>query len=135
MQESHVEVIGNLTADPVTKVIGPKDTAVTNFRLASTPRWRDKDTGAWRDGETSFYNVSTWRWLAENVAASLHKGDRVVVIGRLRQRTYLTADAVERTSLDIDADLVGPDLNRHVAAVRKVDRPASAPGEITAPAA
>lgn len=122
MQDSHIEVIGNLVADPTLRVVGSSAAAVANFRIASTPRWRDRETGQWRDGVTTFYNVSAWRGLAENVGASLHRGDRVLVVGRIRERAYVTSAGVERTSLDVDADVVAPDLNRHTAVLAKPNR-------------
>lgn len=123
MQESHIQVTGHLCADPALRVVG-NGTPVSNFRIASTPRWRDRESGVWRDGDTTFYSVSCWRALAENVTASLVKGDKVVVIGRIRQRSFVTSAGVERTTLEVDADLVGPDLNRQTAIVRKVTRSA-----------
>jgi single-strand DNA-binding protein len=132
MQESHIQVTGNLCADPILRVVG-NGTPVSNFRIANTPRWRDRESGVWRDGTTTFFNVSCWRALAENVTASLVKGDKVVVIGRLRQRDFVTSAGVERMSLEIDADLVGPDLNRQTANVRKAQRPA--PPAVGGPAA
>jgi single-strand DNA-binding protein len=126
MQESHVQVTGYLCADPTLRVVG-NGTPVSNFRIASTPRWRDRETGVWRDGDTTFYNVSCWRALAENVNASLCKGDKVVAIGRIRERSFVTSAGEERRSLELDADLVGPDLTRHTASVRKPHRSTAAP--------
>ncbi|HVV29670.1 MAG TPA: single-stranded DNA-binding protein [Mycobacteriales bacterium] len=139
MQESHVQLTGHLCADPVLRVVGG-GTPVANFRIGVTPRWRDRESGTWRDGSSTFYNVSCWRRLAENVTATLHKGDRVVVIGRLRDRAWVNASGEERVSHEVDADLVGPDLNRHTATVRKPLRPsdggpdaaAARPGEAVA---
>lgn len=105
--------------------------------MGCTPRWRNRETGTWQDGQSTFYSVSAWRGLADNIAASLHRGDRVIVIGRLRQRTYTTATGEERLVVEVDADTVAPDLNRHEAIVRKAareqapaaqDQPAPGPG-------
>lgn len=130
MQESQTILVGNLTADPVFRVI-PSGAAVTSFRIACTPRLRDKETGSWRDGDPVFAGVSCWRHLAENVADTVRRGDRVVVIGRLRLRTWTGNDGLERTSLEVDADTVAPDLNRHTAQLRKVSR--SAAGAASSP--
>ncbi|MGH3745058.1 MAG: single-stranded DNA-binding protein, partial [Mycobacteriales bacterium] len=95
---------------------------VCSFRIGVTHRQRDRKTGDWVDGESMFLSVSAWRWLGENVHASLHKGDRVVVHGRMRQRTFTTQAGEERMVSEIDADFVGPDLNRHTAVLAKPDR-------------
>lgn len=136
MQESSITLVGNLTADPQLRVI-PSGASVCSFRMGCTPRWRNRETGTWQDGQSTFYSVSAWRGLADNIAASLHRGDRVIVIGRLRQRTYTTATGEERLVVEVDADTVAPDLNRHEAIVRKAareqapaaqDQPAPGPG-------
>jgi len=124
MQDSYVQVSGNLTADPVIRTF-PSGAVVCNFRIGVSSRWRDRQSGQWRDGEATFYTVSCWRQLAENASESLHKGDRVIVVGRLRDRSWTTPEGEQRTSHEIDADTVGPDLTRHVASLRKSYRSAS----------
>jgi single-strand DNA-binding protein len=121
MQESHVILVGNLTADPSLKSV-PSGAKVCNFRIGVTPRWRDKESGQWRDGDSMFYGVDCWRALAENANDTLRKGDRVVVVGRLRQNSWTSPEGQERSSVEVEAETVGPDLNRHVAILRKVSR-------------
>ncbi|MGH3979877.1 MAG: single-stranded DNA-binding protein [Pseudonocardiaceae bacterium] len=105
--ETILTLIGNLTADPELRYTG-SGTAVANFTVASTPRYF-KD-GEWRDGDALFMRCSLWRQPAENVAESLHKGDRVIVTGRLRQRSYETSEGEKRTVIELDVDEVGPSL-------------------------
>lgn len=114
-------VTGNLVADPQLRIVA-SGAPVCSFRIGVTPRHRDKDSGQWVDGTSMFLSVSAWRGLAENVHASLHKGDRVVVHGRMRQRSFTTQAGEERVVSEIDADFVGPDLNRHTAVLAKPDR-------------
>jgi single-strand DNA-binding protein len=99
MADTQTVLVGNLTADPELRVI-QSGVAVANLRLAVTPRVKDGDQ--WRDGETSYFSVTCWRDLAEHVADSLHKGARVVVAGRLRQRSWETPE--------VEADEIGPSL-------------------------
>ena len=133
MQEFTTTVIGNLVADPQLRIVG-SGVAVCSFRLGVTPRHRERDTGQWVDGTSMFLSISAWRSLAENAHASLHRGDRVVVIGRMRQRSYTTQMGEERVVWEVDADLVAPDLSRHTAVLAKpprrnavVDEPARVP--------
>jgi len=107
MADTHVTMTGNLTDDPELKFT-PNGSTVANFRLAVTPRVRDGE--AWRDGETSFFRVNAWRDLGENTADSLSKGDRVVVIGRLRSRSWETPEGERRTVVEVEADEVAPSL-------------------------
>jgi single-strand DNA-binding protein len=109
--EPFITVVGNVGADPRTRVVAGGQ-VVTDFRIASTPRKVDRSTDAWSDGETMWFGVSCWRVLAENVAASLKKGDRVVVTGRLRARSWKTEQGEERSNLEIEAQTVGFDLAR-----------------------
>jgi single stranded DNA-binding protein len=90
MADTHITLTGNLTDDPDLRYT-PNGTEVANFRLAVTARVKDGDT--WRDGETSFFRVNVWRQLAEHLAESLSKGDRAVVIGRLKSRSWETPRA------------------------------------------
>ena len=111
MLEPVITVAGNVGAMPRTRVVA-NGSVVTDFRIAHTPRKVDKATGAWSDGETIWFGVSCWRLLAENVAASLKTGDRVVVSGQLRAHSWKNEQGEERSSLEIDARSVGFDLSR-----------------------
>ena len=112
MADTHVTITGNLTDDPELKVI-PNGNAVANFRVAVTARVRDGET--WRDGDTSFFRVTCWRDLAEHVADSLAKGDRAVIIGRLKSRSWETPEGERRSVVEVDADEVAPSLRFAVA--------------------
>jgi single-strand DNA-binding protein len=105
--DSTVIVIGNLTADP-DLAYTPNGTALCRLGVAVTRREHDGDV--WRDGETSFYDVVCWRHLAENVAESLHKGDRVVVVGRLRQRSWESPEGERRSKIEVNAEELSPSL-------------------------
>ena len=107
MPDTHVTITGNLTDDPEVSFT-PNGAAVTNFRLAVTARIKDGDT--WRDGDTSFFRVNVWRQLAEHVAESLSKGDRAVVIGRLRSRSWETPEGDKRQMVEVTAEEAGPSL-------------------------
>ena len=107
MPDTHVTITGNLTADPELKLT-PNGAAVANFRVAVTARVRDGN--AWRDGDTSFYRVTAWRDLATNVTDSLGKGDRVLVVGQLRMRSWVTDEGEGRSVVEVTADEVGPSL-------------------------
>lgn len=111
MHEPFITVVGNIGATPRTRVVAGGQ-VVTDFRIASTPRKVDRASGAWSDGETIWFGVSCWRLLAENVAASVKTGDRVVVTGRLLARKWKNDQGEERSSLEIDAQTVGFDLAR-----------------------
>lgn len=131
MGEVTVTVTGTVASEPMKR--STKDGAtVVGFRLASTPRRLDRSTGEWSDGETLFFGVSCWRRTAENVVASLSKGDGVLVTGRLSTRSYVTSSGEQRSSLDIDATAVGPDLSRATARPVRVPRQQSEP--VAAPA-
>lgn len=107
--ETPITVIGNLVADPELRFT-PSSAAVANFRIASTPRFYNRDTNQWEDGEALFLTCNVWRQAAENVAESLKKGMRVIVQGRLRQRSYQTREGENRTVYEIEVDEVGPSL-------------------------
>lgn len=111
VHEPAITVAGNVGAMPRTRVVA-NGSVVTDFRIASTPRKVDKATGTWADGQTIWFGVSCWRSLAENVAASVKTGDRVVVTGSLRARSWKTEQGEERSGLEIDAQAVGFDLSR-----------------------
>jgi single-strand DNA-binding protein len=107
--ENTVVVVGNLAADPDYRRLD-NNAEVTNFRVGSTRRRFDKEAGGWVDAETSWWRVSCWRGLAANAAASLRKGDRVVVVGRVRTSYWEKEDGRSGTSLEVEADAVGHDL-------------------------
>ncbi len=119
--ETTITVVGNLVADPELRFT-PSGAAVASFRIASTPRSFDKNTNEWKDGESLFLTCSVWRQYAENVAESLTKGTRVIVTGRLKQRSYETREGEKRTVFEIDVDDVGPALKNATAKVNRVSR-------------
>jgi single-strand DNA-binding protein len=121
-----ITVVGNLTGDPELRFT-PSGAAVANFTVASTPRTLDKATNEWKDGEALFLRCSIWRQAAENVAESLQKGMRVVVQGRLKQRSY-EVNGEKRTSYELDVEEVGPSLKYATAKVNKTTRGAGAGG-------
>ena len=107
--ETVITLIGNLVDDPELRFT-PSGAAVASFRIASTPRTYDRASGEWKDGETLFLSCSAWRQLGENVAESLTRGARVIVSGRLKQRSYETREGEKRTVYEVDVDEVGPSL-------------------------
>jgi single-strand DNA-binding protein len=119
--ETVITVVGNLTADPELRFI-PSGAAVANFTVASTPRTFDEQNGAWKDGETTFLRCTVWRQYAENVAESLTRGARVLVQGRLVQRSFETREGTKRTVVEVQVDEVGPALRYATARVNKVSR-------------
>ncbi len=119
--DTTITVIGNLTDDPELKFTS-SGVAVAKFRLASTPRFMDKASGEWKDGDPLFLACTVWRQAAENVAESLQRGARVVVVGRLRQRSYETQQGEKRTVVELEVDEVGPSLRYATAKVQKMQR-------------
>ncbi|MEU9706851.1 single-stranded DNA-binding protein [Streptomyces sp. NPDC047981] len=119
--ETTITLIGNLVDDPELRFT-PSGAGVAKFRVASTPRIFDKTTNEWKDGESLFLTCSVWRHVAENVAESLTKGMRVIVQGRLRQRSYETNEGEKRTVYELDVEEVGPSLRNATAKVAKVQR-------------
>jgi single-strand DNA-binding protein len=119
VSDTHVTVTGNLTADPELKFT-TNGAAVANFRIAVTSRVRDGE--GWKDGETSFFRVNAWRQLAQHVTDSLGKGDRAVVIGRLKSRSWETPEGEQRSVVEIDADEVAPSLRWAVAKPERASR-------------
>jgi single-strand DNA-binding protein len=109
MNETTITVIGNLTADPELRFT-TSGTAVANFTVATTPRNFDRSSGEWRDAEPLFMRCTLWRQPAEHLAESLHRGDRVIVVGRLRQRSYDAREGDKRTVIECDATEVGASL-------------------------
>ncbi|RNL83199.1 single-stranded DNA-binding protein [Halostreptopolyspora alba] len=119
--ETQITLVGNLVDDPELRFT-PSGAAVANFRVASTPRYFDRQAGEWRDGEAMFLTCSVWRQYAENVAETLARGMRVIVQGRLKQRSFETKEGEKRTVFEIDVDEVGPALRSATAKVTKVQR-------------
>lgn len=119
--ETVITVVGNLTADPELRFT-PSGAAVANFTVASTPRFFDRQAGEWKDGEAMFLRCNIWRQAAENVAESLTRGMRVIVQGRLRQRSFETKEGEKRTVIELEADEIGPALRYATAKVNKVSR-------------
>lgn len=107
--DTNITVVGNLVDDPSLRFT-PSGAAVCNFRMASTPRSFNRQTNQWADGEALFLTVNVWRQAAENVAESLSKGMRVIVTGRLKQRSYETREGEKRSVFEVEADEVGPSL-------------------------
>ena len=116
-----ITVVGNLTADPELRFT-PNGSAVANFTVASTPRVLDKATNEWKDGDALFMRCSVWRQAAENVAESLQRGQRVIVTGRLKQRSYETKEGEKRTVIELEVDEVGPSLKYATAKPNKTTR-------------
>lgn len=116
--ETVITVVGNLVDDPELRFT-PSGAAVAKFRVASTPRTFDRQTNEWKDGESLFLTCSVWRQAAENVAESLTKGTRVVVQGRLKQRSYEDREGIKRTVYELDVDEVGASLRNATAKVTK----------------
>lgn len=119
--ETQITVVGNLVDDPELRFTR-NGAAVASFRVASTPRFFDRQSGEWKDGEALFLTCSVWRQAAENVAETLQRGMRVIVQGRLRQRSYETQQGEKRTVYEMEADEVGPALRYATAKVTKVSR-------------
>ena len=119
--ETVITVIGNLTGDPELRFT-PSGAAVANFTVASTPRTFDRQSNEWKDGDTLFMRCSIWRVAAENVAESLTKGMRVIVQGRLVQRSYETREGEKRTVVELQVDEIGPSLRYASAKVTRAQR-------------
>src|SRR4051794_37835049 len=119
--ETVITVVGNVTDDPELRFT-PAGAAVANFTVASTPRSFDRQSNEWKDGDTLFLRCSVWRQAAENVAESLQRGSRVIVQGRLRQRSFETREGEKRTVVELEVDEVGPSLKYATAKVQKMNR-------------
>ncbi|MEJ3655800.1 single-stranded DNA-binding protein [Actinomycetes bacterium KLBMP 9759] len=119
--ETVITVVGNLTADPELRFT-PSGAAVANFTVAATPRTFDRQSGEWKDGDALFMRCNVWRQAAENVAETLTRGMRVMVSGRLRQRSFETREGEKRTVVELEVDEVGPSLRYATAKVNKVSR-------------
>jgi len=119
--DTQITIAGNLVDDPELRFT-PSGQPVAKFRVASTPRYLDKNTNEWKDGDSLFLTCNVWRQAAENVAESLTRGTRVIVSGRLRQRSYETKEGEKRTVYEIEVDDVGPSLRNASAKVSKMAR-------------
>jgi single-strand DNA-binding protein len=119
--ETIITVIGNVTADPELRFT-QSGAAVANFTVASTPRYLDRQADEWKDGEALFLRCSIWRQAAENVAESLTRGARVIVSGKLKQRSYETREGEKRTVVELQVDEIGPSLRYATAKVTKLAR-------------
>jgi single-strand DNA-binding protein len=122
--DTQITIIGNLVDDPQLRYT-PTGQAVASFRVASTPRFLDKQTNEWKDGDSLFLSCNVWRQAAENVAESLQRGMRVIVSGRLRQRSYETKEGEKRTVYEVEVDEVGPSLRNASAKVARSSRATS----------
>jgi len=119
--DTQITIAGNLVDDPELRFT-PAGQPVARFRVASTPRFRDNATGEWKDGDSLFLTCNVWRQAAENVAESLTRGMRVIVSGRLRQRSYETKEGEKRTVYEVEVDDVGPSLRNASAKVNRIAR-------------
>jgi single-strand DNA-binding protein len=119
--ETTITIVGNLTDDPELRFT-PSGAAVVKFRVASTPRFLDRGSGEWKDGDPLFLACTVWRQAAENVAESLIRGTRVIVTGRLRQHSYETREGEKRTVIELEVDEVGPSLRYATAKPQKMTR-------------
>lgn len=119
--ETTLTVVGNLTSDPEIRYTAA-GAAVASFTVASTPRTFDRQSGEWKDGEALFLRCNVWRQVAENVAESLTRGSRVLVSGRLRQRSFETKEGEKRSVVELEVDEIGPSLRYATAKVNKVSR-------------
>src|ERR1700746_1730425 len=119
--DTQITISGNLVDDPELRFT-PAGQPVARFRVASTPRFLDKNTNEWKDGDSLFLTCNVWRQAAENVAESLTRGMRVIVSGRLRQRSYETREGEKRTVYEVEVDDVGPSLRNASAKVNRAAR-------------
>ena len=119
--DTQITVVGNLVSDPELRYT-PTGVAVANFRVASTPRTFDRQANEWKDGDSLFLTCNVWRQAAENVAESLQRGMRVIVMGRLHQRSYETREGEKRTVFEVEVDDVGPSMRNASAKVAKSNR-------------
>jgi len=125
--DTQITIAGNLVDDPELRFT-PSGQPVAKFRVASTPRFRDNQTGEWKDGDSLFLTCNVWRQAAENAAESLTRGMRVIVSGRLRQRSYETKEGEKRTVYEVEVDDVGPSLRNASAKVNRVARSGAGDG-------
>jgi single-strand DNA-binding protein len=128
MADTHVTIVGNLTDNPELRFT-PQGVPVANFRVAVTERVREGDR--WKDSGTSYYRVNVWRDQAEHVGESLSKGARVVVVGRLRQRSWETPEGEKRNIIEVEADEVATSLRWANAKPERTTDPAHAVRDVT----
>jgi len=119
--ETTVTIVGNLTSDPELRFTA-SSVAVASFTVASTPRYFDKGTNEWKDGDALFLRCNAWRQLAENVTESFKRGDRVIAIGTLRQRSFETSEGEKRTVMELTVDEMGPSIKFHPARSQRAER-------------
>lgn len=119
--ETTITIVGNLTTDPELKFT-PSGKAVANFSVANNPRTFDRQTNEWKDGDALFLRCNLWAQPAENLAESLSKGTRVIIVGRLKQRTFETREGQKVTVVELDVDEIGPSLRWATATVTKATR-------------
>ena len=119
--DTQITIAGNLVDDPELRFT-PSGQPVAKFRVASTPRFLDKNTNEWKDGDSLFLTCNVWRQAAENVAESLQRGMRVIVQGRLKQRSYETKEGEKRTVFEVEVDEVGPSLKNATAKINRGQR-------------
>lgn len=119
--DTQITITGNLVDDPELRYT-PAGQPVAKFRIASTPRFFDKQANEWKDGDGLFLSCNAWRQLAENAAESLRKGMRIIVTGRLRQRSYETREGEKRTVYEVEVDDIGPSLRNATAKVMRAER-------------
>jgi single-strand DNA-binding protein len=131
MNDARMTLVGNLVEDPELRFT-PSGQPVAKFRVASTPRYKDNATGEWKDGDSLFLTCTVWRQAAENVAESLTRGMRVIVTGRLKQRSYETKEGEKRTVYELEVDELGPSLRNASAKVTKVTRSGGNGGQAAA---
>ena len=129
--DTTITIVGNLVDDPELRFT-PSGQAVAKFRIASTPRYLDKTTNEWKDGDSLFLTCNVWRQAAENVAETFQRGMRAIVTGRLRQRSYETKEGEKRTVYEVEVDEVGPSLRNASAKVTKATRSDGQHGGYTA---
>lgn len=122
--ETVMTVVGNLTSDPEVRYT-QDGTTVANFTVASTPRTFDRATNDWKDGEALFLRCSAWKELGSNVANSIFKGSRVIVVGKLKQRSYTTKEGEKRVSWELEVDEIGPSLKYGTSKFTKAERATS----------
>lgn len=125
--ETYLTIVGTLVADPELRYT-PSGAGVANFTVASNARTWDKQSNSWKDQDALFMRCNIWRDPAEHVVESLRKGDRVIVQGRLRQRSYETKQGEKRTVVELEVDEIGPSLRFATAKVSKAERPGGSPG-------
>ncbi|ORL34996.1 single-stranded DNA-binding protein [Prescottella equi] len=125
--DTTLTIIGNLTADPELRFT-PAGAAVANFTVAATPRTFDRQSNEWKDGDALFLRCTIWREAAENVAESLTRGSRVIVSGRLKQRSYETREGEKRTVIELEVDEIGPSLRYATAKVNKASKSGNGTG-------